>query len=266
MADLVMTATVDVATVTVDNPPVNALSDVVLDELLGAAGALIADREARAVVVPGGRGRFLTGADLVEMDRVLGDAAEVDVEVEVEVERHVARTGAVFGAWDRLDRPVIAPVAARLSTTMKSHRSANASPPPMACHVRLALPEVALRLIPGTACTQRLPRRVSAGPAARILLTGGAVAGATAYRLGLVDNVAADGQALATASELGAQLGRLPSRAVRAAKAALRASASSLHTGLERQRRLFEEVAMSDDARGGGAAFVTKRKPTFSHT
>src|SRR3954452_13163479 len=99
--DAVQVAVEDgVAIVTVDNPPVNALSDPVLKGLADAARAVGEDRAVRAVVLTGAGGRsFLAGADLQEFDRMLGDRAAM--------EEHVALTGRVFTAWQALDRPVV---------------------------------------------------------------------------------------------------------------------------------------------------------------
>ena len=56
-----------VVTVTVDNPPVNAMDDPTLAELKSCAQELAANDQARAVVVTGGNDRFLAGADLEQL-------------------------------------------------------------------------------------------------------------------------------------------------------------------------------------------------------
>ena len=56
-----------VAVVTIDNPPVNALSTAVRQGLLDAVSALNADPSVVAVVLHGGHGRFIAGADIREM-------------------------------------------------------------------------------------------------------------------------------------------------------------------------------------------------------
>jgi enoyl-CoA hydratase/carnithine racemase len=253
-----LTTSGGVATVTVDHPPVNALSDALLEALGAAAEQLAADGGVRAVVLTGAGRRFLAGADLAEFARVLGE--------ERAMAEHVALTSAVFGAFERLKVPVVAAVG--------GHAAGGGLELALACDLivadpraRLGLPEVTLGLIPGAGGTQRLPRRVGLPAARRLLLTGELVEAGRAHALGLVDAVAAEGEALADAQALAARFAALPGRAVRAAKAALRAAvAQPLADGLATERRLFLEVAASHDAREGATAFVAKRPPEFTHS
>jgi enoyl-CoA hydratase/carnithine racemase len=248
-----------VAIVTVDNPPVNALADGVLEALGAAAGSLAADDDVRAVVLTGAGSRsFLAGADLEELERSLGDEAAM--------EGHVELTGRVFGALQRLEVPVVAAVG--------GHAVGGGLEVALICDLivaepraKLGLPEVTLGLIPGAGGTQRLPRRVGASAATRMLLTGELVDAAAARELGLVDVLAAEGEALAEAVALARRFATLPARALRAAKAALRAAATQpLSDGLLAERRLFLGVAASADAREGAAAFVARRRPEFTHS
>jgi enoyl-CoA hydratase/carnithine racemase len=248
-----------VATVTVDNPPVNALADGVLEQLGAAAASLTADDRVRAVVLTGAGSRsFLAGADLGELEHSLGDASAM--------EGHVELTGRVFGAWQRLEVPVVAAIG--------GHAVGGGLEVALVCDLivadpraRFGLPEVTLGLIPGAGGTQRLPRRVGMAAATRMLLTGELIDAVTAHELGLVDVVAAEDQALVEARSLARRLAALPGRAVRAAKAALRAAAAQpLPDGLSAERRLFLGVAASADAREGPAAFLAKRRPEFTHS
>jgi enoyl-CoA hydratase/carnithine racemase len=92
-----------VVTLTVDNPPVNALADAVLEALGGALAALAGAPGVRAAVIAGaGERSFVAGADLAELEHSLGDSAAM--------EAHVALTGSVFGALTRLEVPVVAAV------------------------------------------------------------------------------------------------------------------------------------------------------------
>ncbi|MBN9622268.1 MAG: hypothetical protein J0H06_04825, partial [Actinobacteria bacterium] len=130
---------------------------------------------------------------------------------------------------------------------------------------RLGLPEITLGLIPGAGGTQRLPRRVGRGLATRMLLLGTLLTAEEALAVGLVDQVAEPGQALAEAGELATRLARASAPAVRAAKAALRAAATEpLDQGLAQERDLFLGVAAGADAREGVTAFMEKRRPDFS--
>ena len=247
-----------VATVTVDNPPVNALDDPTL-EGLGAAAREIAGRDdVRAVVLTGaGDKAFLAGADLRSLAHALGEPGGLD--------EHVALTRPVFDAWRALEPPVIAAVAANAVGGGLEFA--------MACDLivadpraRFGVPEVTLGLIPGGGGTQRLPRRVGWTAAMELLLTGRLVKAQRAHELGLVNVVAAEGAAREEAAELAARIAALPALAVQAAKRAARASVEAgLDEGLDAERELFLRVAASADAREGAEAFLAKRPPAFEH-
>ena len=90
-----------VATVTLDNPPANTLSEPALEGLLDAAERIAADAEIRSVVYTGAGERvFMAGADLHEFSEWLGDRQRM--------EQHVSLTGPVFRAWWELEVPVVA--------------------------------------------------------------------------------------------------------------------------------------------------------------
>lgn len=247
-----------VATVTVDNPPVNALADPTLEALGEAAERLRDDAAVRAVVLTGaGERSFLAGADLAEFEHMLGDAAAM--------EAHVALTGRVFGAWAELPQPVIAAV--------RGHAVGGGLEVALVCDLivadpraRLGVPEVGLGLIPGAGGTQRLPARVGLGVARRMLLTGELLRAPEARDIGLVDVLAEEGAALDEALALARRLAALPARAVQAAKQALRVAATQPPAdALAAERQLFLGVAASADAREGAAAFLAKRTPQFTH-
>jgi enoyl-CoA hydratase/carnithine racemase len=246
-----------VATVTVDNPPVNALANAVVDALADVAAAFSLDESVRAVVLTGtGEKAFVAGADLQEFSQALGSSAWI--------EDHTLRTRRMLEAWEQMPQPVVACVQASaigggLEVALVCDlivADANAS---------FGLPEVRLGLMPGAGGTQRLPRRIGIGPAKELLLLGGVVTATEAHRLHLVNRVAAAGTALAEAHALALRLAGLSSVAVRAIKRSMSAPDGDLTWGLDRERALFMEVFASHDANEGVQAFVEKRRPTFAH-
>ena len=247
-----------VATVTVDNPPVNALDDAALEGLGEAARQIAADPDVRAVVLTGaGEKAFLAGADLRSLQHALGTPGEM--------EAHVALTRPVFEAWRTLEPPVVAAVAANavgggLEFAMVCDLIV-ADP-----RARFGVPEVTLGLIPGGGGTQRLPRRIGWTAAMELLLLGRLVKAERAQELGLVNVVAAEGAAREEAAEIAARLAALPAIAVQAAKRAARAGLEGgLNEGLDAERELFLRTAASADAREGAEAFLEKRAPVFGH-
>jgi enoyl-CoA hydratase len=247
-----------VATVVVDHPPVNALGDEVLEGLVAAFHALGDDDGVRVVkVAAAGERSFIAGADLGTLRHSLGDRQAM--------EAHVGLTERMFGALDALPVPSIAVVT--------GHAVGGGLEVALACDLivadpraRIGLPEVTLGLIPGAGGTQRLPRRAGSGLATRMLLTGELLRADEAASVGLVDVLAEAGQAAAKADELAERIAALPRRAVRAAKAAVRAASElPLRQGLLAERQLFLDTAEGADALEGASAFLEERPPLFGH-
>jgi enoyl-CoA hydratase/carnithine racemase len=246
-----------VAVVTVDNPPVNALRNEVVDALADTAARLAADDTVRAVVLTGaGDKAFVAGADLDEFSQALGSVEWI--------EDHTARTRRMFDLWERLPQPVVAAVqASALGGGLEVALVCDlivADP-----GARFGLPEVRLGLMPGAGGTQRLPRRIGVGPAKELLLLGATIDADEARRIGLVNRVAGAGQASAVARELAARLAALSSVAVRAIKSSVASAHGDLERGLDGERALFMAVFASQDASEGVNAFVEKRPPEFAH-
>lgn len=255
MSDAVRVETSDgIAVVTVDNPPVNALADAVLEGLGDAAAMLAADREVRAVVLTGaGDKAFMAGADLAEFKRLLDGNGSI--------EEHVGLSRRSLERVESLPQPVVAAVqAAAMGGGLEVALVCDlivADP-----QARLGLPEVRLGLMPGAGGTYRLPRRIGAGPARELLLLGRAIDAAEAHRLGLVNRVSAPGAALSEAIELATRLAALPARAVTSIKRVL---AADQGPALDLERSAFLELFRTDDVREGVAAFIEKRPPAFRH-
>lgn len=261
MADVSVAVAGAVATVTVDNPPVNALDDPTLIGLRDAAEEVAARDDVRVAVLTGaGEKAFIAGADLRKLSHALGpegDAALMDA--------HVALTGPAFAAWTGLAVPVVGAVQANAVGGGLEFA--------LCCDLivadaraRFGLPEVTLGLMPGGGGTQRLPRRIGGAAALELILLGRVVDAARAHALGLVNVVAAEGEALAESQRLAQRLASLPAVAVRAAKRAVRGALDAgLSEGLAREREMFLAVARSADAREGAGAFLGKRAPEFRH-
>lgn len=245
-----------VALVIVDNPPVNALSDPVIEALTSAAGAIDADDGVRAVVFSGaGTRSFLAGADLGALQHALA--------TEGGMEQHVGLTAPMFDAWRRVRQPVVAAVAANaVGGGLEFALAADlivADP-----RARFGLPEVTLGLIPGGGGTQRLTRRIGAR-AMKMVLLGEVVKADQALEMGLVDRVSTEGEAREAALEVATALAALPKVAVQNAKRAVRASLETgLDDGLALERSIFLETASTADAAEGIAAFLAKRPAVFS--
>ncbi len=168
----------DVAVVTLNHPPVNALSQDLCRALLAAVRTEAAKDTVRAIVITGGGSTFSGGADISEFgalrERGPGD----------EFPMHDMINGI-----EACDKPVIAAIHGNalgggLETALGCHYRI-ATPT-----ARIGLPEVKLGLIPGAMGTQRLPRLCGIPKAAEIAASGTMIPAAEAVELGIIDRLA----------------------------------------------------------------------------
>jgi enoyl-CoA hydratase len=131
-------------------------------------------------------------------------------------------------------------------------------------NAKFGQPEVRLGLLPGGGGTQRLPRLVGKGRALQLILTGGIISAAEAYRIGLVNEVVPPAQLIARAEAI---LGEIFSNAPLSVKFSLQAVNDGLDTtvseGLALEASFFGLCAGTEDKKEGTTAFLEKRKPQF---
>lgn len=141
----------------------------------------------------------------------------------------------------------------------------------MACTIRVAssasrlgVPEIKLGLLPGAGGTQRLPRLVGRGPALDLLLSGKAVDGSQAERIGLVDLVVDAGDASDEAQRIGRAFVDGPSAALAAIIRCVDAARDlPLSAGMDAEADAVLELFSTTDANEGISAFLERRPPVF---
>ncbi|MFD7407843.1 enoyl-CoA hydratase/isomerase family protein [Streptomyces sp. NPDC059866] len=236
------------ATVTLTQPPVNALDRYLVHELMDVIAEVRRSEEARAVVVTGGPKVFAAGGDVKEM---LGwDYAKAV--------RDSGALGDACTALARLPMPVVAAVNGyALGGGLELALAADLRV--CAADSKLGFPEILLGVIPGAGGTQRLPRVVGASRAKDLIFSGRMIGGQQALESGLVDYVVEPEAVVEKAKELAAPFLRGPALALRAAKEAVdRGLKTSLDGGLELERGLFAGLFATKDRSIGMTSFVEK--------
>jgi enoyl-CoA hydratase len=239
---------------TLNHPPVNALSTALLAELDRRVTEIGDDPKVRTVVLTGEGQYFSAGADVKEL-ATLDLASAPDV----------ARKGlATYARLAALRVPVIAAI--------NGLAIGGGLELALACDLRLAgesaklgAPEVTLGLMPAYGGTQRLPRLVGAAKAKELIFTGAMISAAEALRIGLVNKTVPAGQELRAARDLAHTIAQRAPKAVRVAKQSIvEGIEMPLARGIENETKLFEtEVMTSEDLGEGLAAFVERRPPKF---
>src|SRR5436305_799582 len=162
----------EIAVITVDNPPVNALKHEVRAGLTEALRQARDDRAVNSVVIACAGRTFFAGADITEFGKPPQTPSLHDV----------------IAAIEAIPKPVI---AALHGTALGGGFELA-----LACHFRVAvpaarvgLPEVKLGLLPGAGGTQRLPRLVGPEKALQMIVTGEPIGAAEAREEGIIDEV-----------------------------------------------------------------------------
>jgi 3-hydroxyacyl-CoA dehydrogenase len=288
MTELVsLTREGDIAVITVNNPPVNALSPGVPEGIRAAIERSAQDSEVRAVVLIGSGSTFIAGADIKEFGKITSGRKQ--------------RGDGLHPLLTHLENCPKPVVAAIHGTAFGGGLEVA-----MACHYRVAVasaqvgqPEVKLGIIPGAGGTQRLPRLAGVAQAVEMCALGEPVHGGQAHAFGIVDAVVAgdghddllrgavefarqaaakpgppprtrdrneklldDGSHAAVfvqAREVAAQKRRgflAPLKAIDAVEAATRLS---FEDGLRREAELFRECLFSDQSKSLIHAFFGER-------
>jgi 3-hydroxyacyl-CoA dehydrogenase len=178
MSDLVqLTKDNGIAVITINNPPVNALSPGVPEGIAAAIEQIDKDASVKAAVLIGGGKTFVAGADIKEFGKI---------------------TSGRSGGGLELPNLLSKIEDCRMPVVMAIHGSAFGGGLELAMsgHYRVAVPgaqvgqpEVKLGIIPGAAGTQRLPRLAGAAKAVEMCADGNPIKAAEALKFGIVDRL-----------------------------------------------------------------------------
>jgi len=242
-----------VGVITLNRPEaLNALSEQLLLDVVGALTQLEADDNVGAILFTGSNKAFAAGADIKEM---------------VEQDYLNAMSVQFLGDWDRIAqcrKPTIAAVA--------GYALGGGCEIAMMCDFILAAdnaqfgqPEVKIGTMPGLGGTPRLIQAVGKAKAMELCLTGRMMDADEAERSGLVSRVLPLDDLLPEAKKVAQQIAAQSRPAVALIKETVNASQNmSLQQGVSMERRAFYSLFGTHDQQEGMRAFVEKRKPDFS--
>jgi 3-hydroxyacyl-CoA dehydrogenase len=241
MGDLVQLANVDgIAVVTINNPPVNALSSAVSAGIAAVVGQIEKDDNVKAVVFIGAGRTFIAGADIKEF----GELTSGKIICRESLKPLLMRI-------EDLGKPVV----------MAIHGTAfgGGLELAMAGHYRMALsgaqvgqPEVKLGIIPGAAGTQRLPRLAGVAKAVEMCAEGAPVKAEDALKSGILDRLV-EGDLLTAAIAFAKEVVAKPARKTRERNEKLGTPeqndaifATARETACKKQRGLLAPLAAID--------------------
>ncbi len=247
-----------IATLVLNNPPLNVVTLRLTRELGECLAELAVDPAVRVVVVTGtGNRAFCAGSDIREFLELMDPTVAID--------RKMAKENRVYDALDRLPKPTIAAING-LALGGGAELALCCDLRVMDQDAKIGFPECKLGVFPGTGGTQRLPRLVGEALAKELLYTGDPIDAPRAYQIGLVNRVAPAGQALDAAKELAATIAQRSGVAMQCIKEAVDYGlVAGEAAGEAMALQLIGRAFGSEDVAEGVKAFLEKRPPKFPH-
>jgi 3-hydroxyacyl-CoA dehydrogenase len=284
MSELVtLTKQGDIAVITINNPPVNALSPGVPEGIVTCLDKIRKDDAIKGVVLIGGGRTFIAGADIKEFGKITSGQKKRDVGLQP-----------TLMTLEDFPKPVVCAIhGTALGGGLETA---------MSCHYRVAVPlaqvgqpEVKLGIIPGAGGTQRLPRLAGVAKAAEMCASGEPINATEALQYGIVDKLI-DGDLLqgatAFAREVAVKGGPRKTREINTKLADKQANATALTSvreavkkkarglmaplkavdaveaaatlpfaeGLKREAELFQECLFSDQSKALIHVFFGERE------
>lgn len=241
-----------VATLVIDNGPVNTVDPGLIERLLDALPALTDDPGVRCIVIRGKDKVFIGGADIQVMRRLDPDTY-----------RAMRRWVEVQRALELAPKPVVA--------ALNGHALGGGAELALACDLRIlharatfGFPETRLGIFPGAGGSQRLPRLVGAHRAKRLIIDGTRLPAEEALAQGLVDMVAGDDFDAVVKRE-STRLAALPTATIGLVKRVIDAGS---RLSIDEAMAVEEEHVLRNlelaDAAEGLQAFLDKRPPSFT--
>lgn len=241
-----------IATLTMDSPPVNALTRVLNDEITLALDRISELDDVRVVLLTGAGKVFCAGADLKGRAEIIKGPGDLPA--------HSRRTRECFHAIRECAKPVIAAIN---GAALGSGLAMVASSDIIVASEKgsLGMPEVDVGLLGGARHAMRL---FSHSRLRRMALTGMRVDGAELYRLGVVEACTTPENLLPTALEIARTIASKSPVSTRMGKHTLNVIEDmSLRDGYRYEQDMTATIGKTEDAKEAQLAFKEKRTPVF---
>ncbi len=241
-----------VATLTMDAPPVNALTRTLNDELTLALDWISETDDVRAVVLTGHGKVFCAGADLKSRAETIKGPGDFSA--------HSRRTRECFHAIRECAKPVVTAInGAALGSGIAMVASSDII---VACDKSsIGLPEIDVGLMGGARHAMRI---LSHSRLRRMALTGMRIDGAEMYRLGIAEACVAPEALMDTALDIARTIASKSPLATKMCKHTLNVIEDmSLRDGYRYEQDKTAEIGKTEDAKEAQAAFREKRAPVF---
>lgn len=212
-------------------------------------------RQSKLLSSPGEGKAFVAGADIAQMSQLNA----------LEGREMMIMGHKVMNLIEAVEKPVIAAV--------NGFALGGGCELAMACDIRIASekakfaqPEVGLGIIPGFGGTQRLARLVGKGMSKYMIMTAEMISAAEAYRIGLVEKVAAPEELMDEAVKVAKTIASKAPIAIATAKSAINNGFDmDMKSASKFEIETFTAAFGSEDKTEGMAAFLEKRAPEFKN-
>ncbi len=242
----------DIAIITIDRPPLNALSSEAYGELYESFYEISKNETVKVVILTGaGEKAFVAGADVTEfvnLNRVTGPL-------------YTRRNNSIREYIRQYGKPVICAV--------NGLAFGGGCALALVCDIRIAsehakfnLAEINMGIL---GATQYVARLAHYGAACRMVFTGDPVDAAEALRIGLIDEIVPKDRLMERSIALAKKVASKPPMALRLAKQCMvQAQQGALEEGLKYEERILETLWGSEDKNEAVRSFLEKRAPVFS--
>jgi len=242
----------NIGLITLNRPKaLNALCDGLMKDLSDAVDEFEKDTSIATLIITGGGKAFAAGADIKEMLNL--NFAEVV-------------SGGFLSHWLRVSeckKPVIAAV--------NGFALGGGCELMMMCDIAYASekamfgqPEINIGTIPGAGGTQRILKAAGKSRAMEVCLSGNMFTPQEAQQMGIISKVVPADQLMPETIKLAEKIGNNSKIIVQLCKEAVsKALETTLHEGLNYERRVFHSTFATEDRKEGMSAFAEKRKPNF---